>query len=151
LASLGVSADVARFGSLDAQVLGLAVDALIAGALRVDGLVERTIAIEQGAHQAAFFPVGVFDTAWAPDELGMLAGLSRAGGKEQGAAEALGPKAVGVLKLVCRRHAQACPTAWDAIGSRGTSSWPWPVRVMAAMPSRYARQFGTAATGRHGY
>jgi len=82
LASLGVSADVARFGSLDAQVLGLAVDALIAGALSVDGLVERTIAIEQGAHQAAFFPVGVFDTAWAPDELGMLAGLSRAGGKE---------------------------------------------------------------------
>src|SRR2546423_1570840 len=64
------------------QVLGLAVDALIAGALRVGGLVEGASAIEQGALQAAFLPVGVFDTAWAFGKLGMLAGLSRAGGKE---------------------------------------------------------------------
>ena len=56
-------ADGARFGSLDAEVFGLAVDAFTTGALRVDGFVERTGAIEQGAHQAAFLPVGVFDAA----------------------------------------------------------------------------------------
>src|SRR6266849_1908488 len=93
-------ADVACLGSLDAQVLGLAVDALTTGTLGVDGLVERALPIQQGAHQAAFLPIGVFDAAFALGELGMLAGLSGAGGKEQGAAKALGAKAIGVLKLV---------------------------------------------------
>src|SRR6266566_10153171 len=64
---------------------------------RVDGLVERAIAIEQGTHQVAFLPVGVFDAAWALGELGMRTGLSRAGGNEQGAAKA----ALARKPLVC--------------------------------------------------
>src|SRR6266568_3086672 len=56
-------ANVACLGSLDAQIFGLAIDALTTGALRIDGLVERAFPIEQGAHQAAFLPIGVFDAA----------------------------------------------------------------------------------------
>ena len=43
-------ADVAHFGPLNAQVLGLAVDAFGAGALVVNDAVERAIAIEGDAH-----------------------------------------------------------------------------------------------------
>jgi len=91
-------AHVARFGPFNAQVFGLAVDAFAAGALGIDGLVERPIAIEQSAHQAAFLPVGVFDAALAFGKLLMGTGLSSAGGKEQRTAKALGAIAVGMCE-----------------------------------------------------
>src|SRR6266851_7093456 len=107
---------ITYFGSFDAECLSLAVDAFAAGALRVDGMVERARAIEQHAHQPAFLPIRVFDAAFAFGELGMRTGLARACRKEQGAAKALGAKAIGVLKLVRGMHTQARPAAWGAIG-----------------------------------
>jgi len=74
---------------------------------RIDGVIERTVPIQQGAHQPALFPIGIFDAAFALGELGMRTRLVRACGKEQGAAKALGTKAVGVLERVAGRHAQA--------------------------------------------
>ncbi len=94
----------------------MTVDAFATGALGIDDVVERPGAIEQGTHQAAFLPVGVFDAAFAFGELGMLAGLARACGEEQRATKALGAKAVGVPKLVGGIHAQPCPAAWSSIG-----------------------------------
>jgi len=108
-------ANVARFGSFTQEVLGLAVDALTTGTLGVDGLVERTIAIQQGTHQTALLPVGVFDAALARGKLLMRAGLCGASGKEERTAKTLGPKAIGVLELVRGVHAQAGPAVWRAI------------------------------------
>ena len=109
-------APIPHFRPFNAERLGLAVDALTRGALVVDGVVERSIAIEQGAHQAAFLPIGVLDAAFAFEEWGVFAGLARAGGKEQGAAKALGEEAVGVPELVGGMHAQARRATWRAIG-----------------------------------
>src|SRR5947209_7512495 len=98
---------IADFGSFNAKRLSLTIDAFTGGALVVDGVVERPVAVEQGAHQAAFLPIGIFDAAFAFGELGVLTGLSRARRKEQGAAKALSQKAVGVAKLKDGVHAQA--------------------------------------------
>src|SRR3989442_13025515 len=98
------------------QVLGLVVDSLTTGTLRVAGLVEGAGAIQQGAHQAALLPVGVFDAALAKGLLFMRTGLSGARGKEQRTAKTLGSKAVGVLELVSGIHAQAGEASWSAIG-----------------------------------
>jgi hypothetical protein len=54
------------------------------GATVVDRVIERTLAIQEGAHQAALLPVEVFDTAAALGELGLVGGLACALWKEQG-------------------------------------------------------------------
>ncbi len=78
-------ADVARFGSLDAQVLGLAVDAFTGGALVVDDLVEGTLAIQGDAHQPTSFLVDVLDTAFLFAKLLVVAGFWPVGsGKSSG-------------------------------------------------------------------
>ena len=87
---MGDGTAIAHFGSFDAQSLSLTVDAFTRGALVVDGVVERPVAIEQSAHQSAFLPIGILDAAFAFGELGVLTGLSRARRKKQGAAKALG-------------------------------------------------------------
>ena len=96
---------LAHFGSVNAQGLGLAVDAFSAGTLGVDSVIERAIAIEQDAHQSALFPVGIFDTALGFRELLVVTRLAGWLWEEQGAAKALGTKAIGVLKLVGGMHA----------------------------------------------
>src|SRR5438552_4121646 len=105
---MGDGTAIAHFGSFNAQSLGLTVDAFTRGALVVDGMVERSVTIEQRAHQPAFLPIGIFDAAFTFGELGVLTGLSCAGRKEQGAAKALREKAVGVPKLKDGSHPQAC-------------------------------------------
>jgi hypothetical protein len=105
---IGNRASIAHFGALNAERLGLTVDAFTGSALGIDGMIKRTGAIEQGTHQPTFLPIGVFDTALAEGLLGMRTGLSRRCGQEQRAAKALGAKAVGVLELVDGVHAQAC-------------------------------------------
>src|SRR2546425_4058351 len=113
---MGDRTPIAHFGSFNAERLGLAVDAFTGGTLVVDGVVERPVPIEQRTHQAACLPIGILDAALAFAELGMRTGLSRPGGKEQGATKALGYKAVGVPKLKDGRHAQAPRAARRAIG-----------------------------------
>ena len=93
----------------------MTVDTLASGALGVDGVIERTMAIQQSAHQPAFLPVRVFDAAFALDKLGMLAGGSRRLRKEQGTAKALHAIATGVLELEGGMHAQACEASRGAI------------------------------------
>ncbi len=44
---------------------------------RVDGLIERTLAIQQDAHQSVLLPIGVFDTAFAFSKLSVIALLAR--------------------------------------------------------------------------
>ena len=107
--------DIADFWTFDTECLCLTVDAFAGGALIVDDVVERTGAIEQGTHQSAFLPIGVFDAAFAFHELRMLTRLSCACGEEQGTAKALSAKAVGVLKGEGGMHAQACPAPGGAI------------------------------------
>ncbi len=61
-------ADIERFGSLDAQVFGLAIDTFAGGTLVVDDVVQGTLAIKRHAHQATGFLVNVFDTAFLAGE-----------------------------------------------------------------------------------
>ncbi len=89
---------VAHFGPLDTESLGLAVDALAGGALGINGVVERAVAIESDAHQSPSFPVEVFDTAFAEGLLFMVTGLPGRDGSKQGATKALGLVAGGVSK-----------------------------------------------------
>src|SRR5207247_2427189 len=96
---MGDGMPIARFGPFDAQSLSLTVDAFTRSALVVDGMIERPVTIQQSAHQSTFLPIGIFDAAFGFGELGVLTGRSRAGRKQQGAAKALGDKAVGVPKL----------------------------------------------------
>ena len=98
-------ADGACLGSLDAQVFGLAIDAFTGGALPVDDVVERTLAIECDTHQAACFQVDILDAACVLAKLLVVTGLACALGIEQRAAIALGPEAVGVLELIGGVHA----------------------------------------------
>ena len=109
-------ADVARFGSLDAQVLGLAIDALTTGTLRVEGLVEGAVTIQQGAHQPTSFGIDVLDTALALDELLMVARLAGVLWEEERTAKALGAVAVGMAERVGGVHAQACRAVGGPIG-----------------------------------
>ena len=44
---------------------------------RVDGLIERTLAIQQDPHQSVLFPIGAFDTAFAFSKLSVVALLAR--------------------------------------------------------------------------
>ncbi len=44
---------------------------------RVDGLIERTLAIQQDAHQSVLLPIGVFDRAFAFSKLSVVALLAR--------------------------------------------------------------------------
>ncbi len=99
-------AAIADVGSLNAFGLRLTVDALSRGALVRDGVVKRAIAIKRDTHLPASFPVDIFDTATAFEELLMWAALAGLFGKEQGTAEALGAIAVGMLELKVRRHRQ---------------------------------------------
>lgn len=73
----------------------MAIDAFTSGALVVEGVVEWAGAIQSDALDAAEFPVVILDAAFPLDELGVLAGLVRFFGKEQGALEALSAKAKG--------------------------------------------------------
>ena len=100
-------ANVAYFGAFDASCLCLTIETLASGALGRDGVVERTAAIQQSAHQPPFLPVEVFDTALAFDKLGLLTARSSRLREEQGTAKALSAIAVGVLKEEGGMHAQA--------------------------------------------
>src|SRR5258708_12335269 len=98
---------VAYFGSLDAQFFGLTVDALGAGALIVDGMIERPLAIQSDAHLPAHFPVEVLDAALAFGKLRMVTRLTCRLGKKQGTTKALSAIAVGVAELKRGMHAPA--------------------------------------------
>ncbi len=104
-------APIAHFGPFDPERLSLTVDAFTRGALVVDGLIEGTLAIQQGPHQSALFLIGIFDTTFAPGELGMVTGLARRRSIEQRTAIALHAIAVGVRTLVGGMHAQSCRAA----------------------------------------
>jgi len=54
---------------------------------RVDGVIEWTVPVQQGAHQAAFLPIGIFDTASAKGLLGMVTDLASPLREEQWAAK----------------------------------------------------------------
>jgi hypothetical protein len=114
-------AEVARLGPLNAEVLGLAVDAFAPGTLGVDRLVEGAIAIQGDAHHPASFDVDVFDAALAEGLLLMVAGLAGARWIEQRTAVALGVVAVGMLKGIRGVHTQACRAARGAIGIAGVN------------------------------
>ncbi len=90
--------------------------AFATGALGVDGVVERAVAVERDAHLAAKFDVDIFDAAFAFEELLVGAGLLRGDRKEEGAAKALSAVAVGVLELIGGRHAELDGTTRSAIG-----------------------------------
>lgn len=107
--------DIAHFGPLDAESLGVTVDAFGRGALRVDGLVEWSGAIERHTHQATWLDIDVFDAAFALGKLRVVAGLAAGVGEEQRTAVALGTVAMGMSKLVGRLHRQALGTQGDAI------------------------------------
>src|SRR6266567_1106453 len=104
------------FGALQACGLRLAIAAFATGALLVDALVERAVAIERHTHLPAQFPIEVLDTAFLFDKLRLVAGLPRGVGKEQGAAKALGEVAIGVRKLVGGMHAKAFDAQRHAVG-----------------------------------
>src|SRR5207247_3081540 len=108
-------AEVARFGSLDAQLFGLTVDAFAGGTLAVNGLVERTLAIQSDAHQATSFQVDLLDAAFRFAKLLVVTGLAGRGRIEQRTAIALRPVAVGMPELVGGVHAQADGTQRRAI------------------------------------
>ncbi len=129
----------------------------------VHGLIERTGAIQQHAHQSPFFPIQVFDTTFGFGELGVLAGLASGLRKEQWAAKALGAVAIGVLEPEGGSHAQARPAVGGAIGV--TTDFFVPVGVQRngsdAVPMRHclidipvvvgsiSRHMRREAVGRH--
>ena len=84
---VGNRASLAHFGPLNAQFLGLAIDAFSASALGGDGMGERTVPIQRDARLSAAFPVDILDTARTFSELLLLTGLACLLGTEQGAAE----------------------------------------------------------------
>ena len=69
---------IAHFWSFDAQCLGLTIDALARRALTVNDVVERAGAVEQGAHQATFLAIDVFDATFALGKLLVVAALAGA-------------------------------------------------------------------------
>src|SRR6266487_6862621 len=98
------------FGALQACGLRLAIAAFATGALLVDALVERAVAIERHTHLPAQFPIEVLDTAFLFDKLRLVAGLPRGVGKEQGAAKALGEVAIVKENLIGIIHAKTFET-----------------------------------------
>ena len=111
---------IAHLGPFDAQLFGLTVDALGAGALVIHRVVERAVAIEGHAHLATELPVEVLDTAFAFGKLRMVAGLAAWLRKKQRAAKALRAIAVGVGELKGGMHAPAFLTQRHAIRSAMT-------------------------------
>jgi len=95
---VGDGAAIAHSWSLDAKFFGLAVDAFCRGALRIDGMVEWTVAIQGDAHLPTQFPIDILDAAFALRELLVLTGGSCLLWKQQGTAEALGAIAVGIAR-----------------------------------------------------
>ena len=102
--------------ALNAFGLRLTVDALSRGALVRDGVVKRAVTVEGDTPLPAPFPVDIFDTATAFEKLLVGAGLPGFFGKEQGTAEALGARAVGMLELKVRRHRQLFRAERSAVG-----------------------------------
>lgn len=98
---------VAYSGKLDAQPLGLAIDALAGGALDVNGVVERASAIHQNAGATSKLVVDILLTSFAFLELLMFAGLSCRIREEKWAAIVQRPITIGVEKGEGERHAQA--------------------------------------------
>src|SRR5438552_17783720 len=88
-------AEVADLGPLDAQLLGLAVDALGTGALVVEPVEGRARAVQRDSDLAPGFQVD-HPTAAPLRELGVGAGLAGPGRMEQGTDEALGRVAIFV-------------------------------------------------------
>ncbi len=115
-------------------LLGVTIDALGTGALAVDGLVERSIAVQGDAHLRPGFPIEILDAALAFAKLLVLASDSRGIRKEQGAAKALRAVAGGMGELVSRMHPQADRTQWNAI----SSSLPLRVTMLIERDSRNA-------------
>jgi hypothetical protein len=113
---IGNGAAIAHFGTLDPQSLCLTVAAFAGSALVVNDVVERAGAIEQGTHQPAFLPIGVFDTAAPFGELRMVTDLTRSFRKEQGTAKALSAVAVGMPEHEDGMHAQALGAIGCPIG-----------------------------------
>ena len=109
-------ADVARFGSFNAQVFGLTIDAFTRRALVVDELVEGALAIQCHTHQPTCFQVDVFDAAFVLAKLLMGTGLTCWLGIEERTAIALCPETIGMLELVGRMHTQTDGTQRGAIG-----------------------------------
>lgn len=102
---------IAYFWSFDTQFFGLTVDTFTAGALAIDGLVERPRSVEGHAHLPSQLGVDIFDTATAFEKLGMVATLIGFLGDEQGAPVAQGLVAIGVSKGEGRCHPQSFGTA----------------------------------------
>ncbi len=109
-------AAITDVGSLNAFGLRLTVDVLSGGALVRDGVVKRAVTVEGDTHLPAPFPVDIFDTATAFEKLLVGASLPGFFGKEQGTAEALGARAVGMLELKVRRHRQLFRAERSAVG-----------------------------------
>lgn len=107
---------IADFWTFDAECLRLTIDAFAGGAPVVDDVVERAGAIEQGSHQPAFLPIGIFDAASAKGLLGMLTRFSCRFRKQEWTAKRLSAKAIGMLKWEGRMHAQAFRAARRPIG-----------------------------------
>ena len=82
-------ANVADFGTFQAECFGVAVAALGAGALPIDRLKQRAVSREGDTSESPDFPVEVFDAAFAFLELRMVTGLSGGVRKEQGTAKTL--------------------------------------------------------------
>ena len=115
-----------HFRTLNTQFFGLTVDAFTTGALRVNGLVERSLTIQGHAHKATRFPVGIFLTAFAFEKLLMVADLASRLRKEQWAEKALGAVAMGVIELERGQYAQPLGTDGHPIAIPGA--------IMVSMP-----------------
>jgi len=104
---VGDRSSIADLGTLDAEFVGVTVDALAGGALVGESVGKRAVAIHWDTWNASEFPVDIRDAAFACGEVRMLAGLVGVFGKEQRAWEALSTKAVGVMELQGRMQRQA--------------------------------------------
>src|SRR5207245_8659494 len=99
---------------------GLVIAVVRTGALVIDCVVERPVAIQRHPHLATELPVEVLDTAFAFSKLGVIAGGSACLGKKERTAKALGAVAVRVRELKGGVHTQALLTERHAI--RGTTT-----------------------------
>src|SRR5258708_28055191 len=107
---------------LNAQFLRLAVDALTSGTLGINGVIERSIAVERDPLDTSPFPVDIFHTAFSLGELFVFTRLPGFLWKEQGTLEALGMISVGVIELLGGMHRQADRTLGSAISQTSKGS-----------------------------
>ena len=98
---------IAHLWTFDAEFFGLTIDALATGALAIDGLIERAGAVEGNAHVPTSFPIGVDVSAFAFEELRMIAGFAGCLRNKQGATKALRTVAVCMSELKRRNHTPA--------------------------------------------